>query len=409
MKKIIAALTAVIMTMTAFGQDFEPKQLTGEEFEETNINVGADFALQYQALNHSADSSLIPLGSGINLPTANLNLDGDIAPGIKLNLVTYLSSRHHVEAWVKGGYLLMDELQFLNSDMVDMAMDRMTFKVGVMEVNYGDAHFRRSDNGKVINNPFVGNYIMDAFTTAPAFEAMYRQNGWLLMGAVSSGTLKPSLVDYSGFTQSYTPHDMHKELAYYFKGGFDKELSSDLRIRATASAYLNNQHHFGSLYYGDRAGSRYYLVMNKQTGSAADTDPANNHTSGRWGPGFTDKNHAYMANLFAQYKGLEIFGTYETTSGTSAFSPAEYQFDQMAIEGLYRFGNDDEFYAGGRYNMVNNDGDQSVDRLQIGAGWFMTNDVMLKLEYVDQQYENFASYGNNAGFDGLMFEAAVSL
>ena len=34
-----------------------------------------------------------------------------------------------------------------------------------MEINYGDAHFRRSDNGNAIYNPFVGNYIMDAFTT----------------------------------------------------------------------------------------------------------------------------------------------------------------------------------------------------------------------------------------------------
>ena len=409
MKQLIATLAVIFFTMTAFGQDFESKQFTGEDFEKTNVRVGADFALQYQALSHSADSSLIPLGSGINLPTANLNLDGDIAPGIKLSLVTYLSSRHHVEAWVKGGYLLMDELQFLNSDMIDKAMDRLTFKVGVMEVNYGDAHFRRSDNGDVINNPFVGNYIMDAFTTAPAFEAMYRQNGWLLMGAVSSGSLKPSLAGYSGFTNSYTPYDMHEELAYYFKGGFDKQLNDDLRLRTTVSAYLNKQHHFGSLYNGDRAGSRYYLVMKEQTGSPDDVDPASGHTSGRWGPGFTDKNHAYMANIFAQYKGVELFGTYETTSGTSAFSPAEYQFDQIAVEGLYRFGKNDEFYAGGRYNVVNNDGDQSAERLQIGGGWFMTDNVMLKLEYVDQKYENFAAYGDNAGFDGLMFEAAISL
>ena len=43
--------------------------------------------------------------------------------------------------------------------------DRRRVRVGHMEINYGDAHFRRSDNGNAIYNPFVGNYIMDAFTT----------------------------------------------------------------------------------------------------------------------------------------------------------------------------------------------------------------------------------------------------
>ena len=38
-------------------------------------------------------------------------------------------------------------------------------RVGHLEINYGDAHFRRSDNGNAMYNPFVGNYILDAFTT----------------------------------------------------------------------------------------------------------------------------------------------------------------------------------------------------------------------------------------------------
>ena len=44
-------------------------------------------------------------------------------------------------------------------------MQIVTVRVGHFEINYGDAHFRRSDNGNAIYNPFVGNYIMDAFTT----------------------------------------------------------------------------------------------------------------------------------------------------------------------------------------------------------------------------------------------------
>src|SRR5690606_9886787 len=133
------------------------------------------------------------------------------------------------------------------------------------------------------------------------------------------GSLKPELSKYNAGNDSYSAYNTVDELALYWKAGFDKQLNEIVRLRATLSGYHNPKNHFGSLYNGDRAGSRYYLVMKPQTGSPSDTDPASNHTTGHWGPGTTDKNNAIMFNLFAKLKGLEFFGTYETTSGTSAF------------------------------------------------------------------------------------------
>ncbi|MFO8002168.1 MAG: hypothetical protein R6U46_13060 [Marinilabilia sp.] len=410
MKKLFLLFFILASGLTAVhGQQFEEPKLDGEDFEKVTPHFGADFALQYQSLDHSADGTdLIPLGNGINLPTANFLLSADLAPGVRVDLTTYLSSRHHTEAWVKGGYLLMDQLPFIHSDGIDNLMDILSIKVGVMEINYGDAHFRRSDNSNVINNPFVGNYIMDGFTTAPAAEFLVRSDGWLGMAGISGGSLKPELVKYNGQSDTYTEYNTVDELAFYWKAGFDKTLSETTRVRATISGYHNNNHHFGSLYSGDRTGSRYYMVMQEQTGSDSDVDPSSNHTTGRWGPGFTDENNAIMLNLFGQFSGFELFGTYETTSGTSAFGGAEYDFNQFALEGLYRFGNDDNFFAGARYNTVSNDNDMSVDRLQLGAGWFMTSNIVTKLEYVDQTYNDFDNYGNNAGFNGVMVEAGIS-
>src|SRR4030042_1161595 len=166
MKKNFILPVLLLCGMVSFSQTFEEPKPSGDEFEKVNVKLGGDFALQYQILKHTAGSALIPLGTGFNLPTANLNLDVMLASGVKLNLVTYLSSRHHNEAWVKGGYLLIDELPFLKSPKADKIMDYLTIKVGDMEVNYGDAHFRRSENGHVTGNPFVGNSFMEAFTTA---------------------------------------------------------------------------------------------------------------------------------------------------------------------------------------------------------------------------------------------------
>ena len=112
MKKVLlVSFLAAILSFAAFGQ-FEESQIKGEDFEKLKVRLGADFAMQYQVLDHFADSALIPLGTGFNLPTANMVIESLLAPGIKVNLTTYLSSRHHNETWVKGGYLIIDELPF---------------------------------------------------------------------------------------------------------------------------------------------------------------------------------------------------------------------------------------------------------------------------------------------------------
>jgi hypothetical protein len=408
MKNALTIICTLLISSGVFGQQFEESVADTGKFDKVRVRVGADFAMQFQALEHHADTArLIPLGKGINLPTANLVINATLADGIEVNLTTYLSARHHNEAWVKGGYLLIDKLPFIKSAAIDKAMELLTFKVGVMEINYGDVHFRRTDNGHAINNPFVGNYITDAFTTAPALEALFRTKGIIIMGGITTGTLKPSLVGYSAATKTYTPYNVAEELGFYGKAGYDKQITEDFRLRATVSAYHVSKHHFGSLYYGDRTGSRFYLVMQRATNSAGDVDQTANAFTGNWGPGFTSKDNSLMANLFAKYGGFEFFGTYENAKGTT-LSGADFNFSQYGLEGLYRFGKEENFFGGVRYNAVKNQTDSRVNRLEIGAGWFITRNILLKAEYVDQNYSEFAVYGGNAGFNGIMVEATIS-
>lgn len=415
MKKFASLIFFAVLTISAFSQ--EPNFFSRQNFEESLDNVsadrprvwvGGDFAMQFQGLNHHADTAhLIPLGKNINLPTANFNLGATLTDGVEVNLTTYLSSRHHEDTWVKGGYLLIDKMPFFKSPVIDRIMDYLTLKVGVMEINYGDAHFRRTDNGYALRNPFVGNYIIDAFTTAPALEALVRANGFLVMGGITTGTLKPELVTYSAFTKTYNAVNAGKELAFYGKIGYDKQVSDAFRFRATLSGYHANRNHFGSLYFGDRTGSRFYLVMQRQTGSAGDVDISSNFTTGNWGPGFTNKDNSAMANLFTKFHGLEFFGTLEKAKGTT-LSGANFDFSQYGVEGLFRFGKDEQFYAGAKYNAAKNQTPSRVNRIEVGAGWKPIPNIVIKAEYVDQNYKNFDIYGGGAGFDGFMVETAVS-
>lgn len=139
--------------------------------------------------------------------------------GVNLHLRTYLSSRHHPEPYVKGGYIQIDKLDFISKGFMAETMKNLTIKIGHMENNYGDAHFRRSDNALAIYNPFVGNYIMDAFTTEVGAEVYYQRSGWLAMLGATNGKLNQTTIA-PGVTSP----------SVIAKIGYDKQLNNDLRI-----------------------------------------------------------------------------------------------------------------------------------------------------------------------------------
>ena len=176
---------------------FESPKEEGVAFDGFKLNWGGAFTQQFQNITHQNSAApklvngtdqnkLIPIGSGFNNAVANLYLNVQLARGIRVALESYLSARHHQESWVKDGYFLIDGSPIENA-LLDRIMDYATLKVGHFEVNYGDAHFRRSDNGQTIYNPFVGNYIMDDFTTEIGAEAYLRKSGLIAMVGVTGG------------------------------------------------------------------------------------------------------------------------------------------------------------------------------------------------------------------------------
>ncbi|MCC9165836.1 hypothetical protein [Pontibacter harenae] len=390
---------------------FETAKGDTTSFDGLKVRLGGSFTQQFQMLEHSNKATplydasdrnlnqLMKIGNGFNLATANLNLDVALADGIRLNLITYLSSRHHPETWVKGGYIQIDKLGFLNSPIADKIMENVTLRVGHMEINYGDAHYRRTDNAQAFYNPFVGNYIMDAFTTEIGGEVIYQKNGFLALAAITGGEIQGGV----------TKPDQRKP-SFYGKVGYDSYLNEDLRVRLTGSVYTTNGSVNNTLYGGDRAGSRYYLVMENQLATTAAQ-----FTSGRFNPGFGDKITAVVINPFVKYNGLELFANLERATGQSATETSSRTWDQVGVDAVYRFGGAENLYVAGRFNKVNGklpvlNRAVTIERTQFGAGWFVTRNVLAKLEYVNQQYYNFAETDIRHGgkFDGLMVEGVIA-
>ena len=126
-----------------------------------------------------------------------------------------------------------------------------------------------------------------------------------------------------------------------------------------------------------------------------------------------------MMNGFIKVSGLELFATYETVSGRSKTEFTNRKANQYAVEGLYRMGAKENVYAGVRYNnvqarlantaLINYAEDVKVDRFAAVAGWFVTKNILMKAEYVVQQYKNFpaADYRSSGKFNGYVIEAVV--
>jgi hypothetical protein len=387
---------------------FEAPKASSVPFTGFTLSFGGAFTQEFQGLAHqnAANSvmvsgvnqnQLMTIGHGFNNAVANLNINAQIAPGIRIAMTSYLSARHHQETWVKDGYLLVDESPIDNA-VLKRIMKYTTLRVGHFEINYGDAHFRRSDNGNSIDNPFVGNYILDAFTTEIGAEVYARSNGLIAMLGGTGGEVHGTVTAPQA-----------RSMSVIGKLGFDKKLDENVRVRLTGSFYANNKSASNTLYTGDRGGSPYYDVL-ENSGS---TEQAN-AWSGQIRPSFSNKINSEVINPFIKVGGAEFFGNFETATGGSFAEPKLRTIHQNVYEGLYRFAGD-KLYMGGRYNTVSgqmismSSADQKVDRYQLGGGWFVTPNVLAKIEWVNQKYLDFpiSDIRHNGRFKGFMIQGAV--
>jgi hypothetical protein len=177
----------------------------------------------------------------------------------------------------------------------------------------------------------------------------------------------------------------------------------------TGSLYKNSNMSSGSLYGGDRAGSRYFFVM--ENTAATETG---NATSGLINPGFRNEVTALQLNPFVKFHGLEVFGAIERATGKTAAETTRREFNQYAVDAIYRFLPKEQLYVGARYNWVggrlaNYANDVSVNRVQVAGGWFVTPNVLAKAEYVDQHYNDYPTTDVKSGgrFHGVVFEGVV--
>ncbi len=370
-----------------------------------SLDINAAFTQAFQGLSQSNSAAprlvngkdqnkLISIGAGLPLASANLAINAQLTKGIVVSLENYLASRGHEQFYVKGGFLQIDASP-IDIPALNTLMQYTTVKVGMFENNFGDSHFRRSDAGQAMYNPFVGNYIVDPFTTEAGAEVYLRNGPWFVMGALSSGEMRGTVA---------TPDD--RGWARYGKAGFDKKVKDNVRVRLTGSLYKADRSLNQTIYSGDRPGSRYYDVLVDSVGR--------DRWSGTIQPGFRNNVTAVQINPFVKIGGLEFFGSFDQGHGKSTAESGMRNLRQTATDLVYRFAND-KLYVGARYNTATMQlqgmtADVGADRQAAAAGWFISPLILLKGELVNQKYNGFPTTDRRSGgkFSGFIMEGVVA-
>jgi hypothetical protein len=413
------------------------------EFKGLSVDLGGAFNMDYQAMNSFNDQpaafalpsriagyKLMNLENNFNLPAADMTIAAQLFDGVRVNLDIYLASRHHNETYARGGYLQIDKLDFIKKDFLAGIMKYATIKIGQMENNFGDAHFRASDNGSTMRNAFVGNNIMHSFTTDLGMEIYYNRSGLVSMLGVTNGNLNQGVQEVVYPVGTPNPNTVVSP-TILAKLGYDKQIDQDLRVRITGSYYHNANLGNSNLYSSNRSGFGFAGVLNNNAYTNNGVAVAQNYNKnstpeGTFNPGFKNWATSYMINPFVKFKGLELFGTIELASGgDKAGFDAKRTANQYAADLVYRFGKTEQFYIAGKYNTVsgklsNADANEvTVNRVESSIGWFMTKNILAKLAYASQNYEDYTQFVGNVPtgnannfyggkYKGFMFEAVIS-
>ena len=377
--------------------------------------------LQYLTQRNVKDTvgsdSVLPgqLSPGFQTAFGNLSFLADFDKQLEVYFDVFIADRPHQDQ-LQGdeGYILLRGVPdaFGEARWAKTIFDTIDIKAGQFELDFGDAHYRRSLNAAVQRNPLIGNYVIDPRDTEIGVEVSSDEGrfpiNWLV--GVGSGS------DTEDFQKNHGP-SLHGKL-----WGYPLE-----HLRASSSIYWVDQAKTPSgsssrtnLFRANRSGGPYAGILD------------NSSAPGEVFPVSGKRVFATQFDTTWEGDPVELYGHIGwvqdgDTNGNLSGSPRT-SWLYYATEGSYHF--TPRLYGALRYSgaaaqrlvssassSLDVGSDGLVHRLQLGGGYWLTKAVLLKAEYVYQLYSGFSSEGSqvsgvdvwrNPHFQGMITEASFA-
>lgn len=348
--------------------------------------VGTAQALDHKNVFDTKGNALAKVEPGFQNAFGNLGFVGKFGKNEEIEVVfdMYLSSRNHPSStYGNEGYIILrgipENLQSLK--FLEPVLKKVDIKAGHMLVDFGDASMHRSNNAKVQNNPLIGNFVIDPNIVSIGMQASSKPGtrfGWLL--GASNGTTTEDWNVGRGFAYN------GKLIFYPIKGlrTSASYIGTDQSDNPTKGAGGSSM----QMFTGNRSGERYAGVL------------GGGQAPGNVFPQAGEKFSAAQFDVtFDNGSPIKVYGHYGITqdkdiNGSAAGAPEEkwnYYTGSVTYELTAAL------YASARYSnattsqLAGADSDGSVGRIQVGGGFWLTKNLLLKMEYVQQKYSGFAN------------------
>ena len=297
----------------------------------------------------------------------------------------YLSSRPHPSTtYGNEGYMLFRRIpgesgvsDFLNKSI----FEHVNVKAGHFEIDFGDAHYRRSDNAWVSRNLLIGNYLVDPDVEEIGME-IFSKPHWPVKGlfGVTSGTTTENINEGRGLASVH--------------GKIWVDATDDLRL-SVSGYYVDHSDNppsgagstSGRLYSSRRSGGPYAGVW------------GGGNSPGDLTIGADELVTALQGDVTWMPRPWEFYGNVgwvedADPNGSLSGKPTE-RWTYGSVEAAYFF--DQRTYVAGRYSFalasdVKGEGsDGMINRGQVGGGYWLTRNTLVKAEYVYQVANGFDS------------------
>lgn len=374
-----------------------------EQSSGPSLKIGMDAVGVWQNLSQTNDpDTLKEITSGFQAALGNLHFTSTLTEGIDVYFELYLSSKAHAGYVMdREGYVRISKLpEQMNVLGINSALKYVNLKAGHFEVDFGNTHLVRSDNAQVQKNPLVGNYVVDPNTVEFGVELIGGYRSLHALAGIGSGL---TVEDFQSGRQ-YSKHG---------KVWIEPE---DRSYNVATSLYRVNQAgnppgypftgSYSEMFAGNRSGSRYSGVI-EGGAEAGQIKLGKGQDLTAW-----QFDGAYVISpvtVSATFGG----GHDLDLNGNAAGSPSE-RWTYYGAETKYDL-IPEMVYVAGRYSKVQlsdyrgSSTDASVDRLQVGLGLWVSDYMLFKTEYVNQNYRDFkAPYPANPRFSGVLAEMSMS-